>query len=187
MSFDIHPLTPERIEDYLQFFDTKAFADNPDWSRCYCYFPYCDRSTREWETRTGDDNRASMSEFIRAGRANGYLAYEGDEAVGWCNAAAYGSFRILDDYPEFNDPHAGAIVCFVVCPTHRGQGIATALLNAACTGLKARGMDSVYARPFKGAKNSAENYTGPLSMYLAAGFEAVKEDSKGNVIVRKRL
>jgi GNAT superfamily N-acetyltransferase len=184
---DIQPLTPARHADYLHFFDTKAFADNADWSRCYCYFPYCDRAKQEWETRTGDENRASMSDFILRGRAQGYLAYDNNEVVGWCNAAPYGSFRILDSHPEFNDAHAGAIVCFIVCPTHRGQGIATSLLNAACAGLKRQGMDTVYAKPFKGASSTAENYPGPLSMYLAAGFEELKEDEKGNVIVRKQL
>jgi GNAT superfamily N-acetyltransferase len=82
---------------------------------------------------------------------------------------------------------AGAIVCFVVCPQHRGHGVAKALLAAACDGLRTQGLAAVYARPFKGATSSAENYTGPLSMYLAAGFSVVREDEKGTVLVRKHL
>ena len=33
-------LTPERLEDYLDFFDAPAFTDNPDWASCYCFFPF---------------------------------------------------------------------------------------------------------------------------------------------------
>ena len=186
-AIEIHSLTPARLDDYLHFFDTRAFADNADWSRCYCYFPYCDLKTRAWERRTGAENRASMHEFISSGRAQGYLAYTGEEVVGWCNAAPYTSYAILDSMSEWEVKDAGAIVCFVVCPTHRGQGIAKALLGSACDGLKAQGLRKVYAKPFKDAANTAENYPGPLAMYLAAGFSPVREDSKGNVIVQKSL
>jgi GNAT superfamily N-acetyltransferase len=186
-NFEIHQLTPSRLHDYLRFFDTRAFTDNADWSRCYCYYPYCDLKSREWETRTGDENRASMSEFITSGRAQGYLAYAGLEVVGWCNAAPYVSFSILDAYADLDIENAGAIVCFVVCPAHRGLGIAKGLLGAACEGLKARGLRKVYAKPFKGASSTAENYPGPLAMYLAAGFAPVREDQRGNVVVEKAL
>jgi GNAT superfamily N-acetyltransferase len=184
---EIHSLTSARIDDYLTFFDTRAFTDNAAWSRCYCYFPYCDLKQPEWERRTGAENRASINEFIQSGRAQGYLAYEGAAVVGWCNAAPYVSYAILESMSELEVKDAGAIVCFVVCPTHRGQGIAKALLGAACDGLKAQGLRKVFAKPFKGASSTAENYPGPLAMYLAAGFNPVREDSKGNVIVQKSL
>jgi uncharacterized protein YndB with AHSA1/START domain len=32
----IRPLTPDRIDDFLRFFDHDAFADNPYWAHCYC-------------------------------------------------------------------------------------------------------------------------------------------------------
>jgi hypothetical protein len=32
----VKDLTPSLRDDFLQFFDTVAFADNPDWSDCYC-------------------------------------------------------------------------------------------------------------------------------------------------------
>lgn len=36
MDLDIRPLTPEMLDDYLNFFDNVAFTDHPDWSQCYC-------------------------------------------------------------------------------------------------------------------------------------------------------
>lgn len=35
---EIRPLTPERRADFLAFFEGEAFADNPAWASCYCYF-----------------------------------------------------------------------------------------------------------------------------------------------------
>src|SRR2546426_9931022 len=32
----VKELTPSLRDDFLHFFDTVAFADNPDWSDCYC-------------------------------------------------------------------------------------------------------------------------------------------------------
>jgi hypothetical protein len=32
----VKELTPSLRDDFLHFFDSVAFADNPDWSDCYC-------------------------------------------------------------------------------------------------------------------------------------------------------
>jgi len=44
----------------------------------------------------------------------------------------------------------------------------------------------VEAYPRKDIRDEAVNYHGPLAMYLAAGFEPVKE-KEGVVTVRKKL
>jgi GNAT superfamily N-acetyltransferase len=182
----IRPLTPDRLQDYLRFFATRAFSDNAEWSGCYCYFPYCNGRFRDWPQRTEEQNRAAISQLIENGTAHGYLAYLGDEVIGWCNAGPFANFPILRKLPR-PDANAGAIVCFVVCPTQRGRGIAKELLSAACSGLKDRGMTAVYAQPSRDAGKHSENYTGPLAMYLAANFEVIGEAEHGHVIVRREL
>ncbi|MBL7137832.1 MAG: hypothetical protein ISS17_03550 [Bacteroidales bacterium] len=32
----IRPLNPDLIFDWLDFFDNRAFTDNPFWKSCYC-------------------------------------------------------------------------------------------------------------------------------------------------------
>jgi len=32
----VKELTPSLTDDFLLFFDSVAFVDNPDWSDCYC-------------------------------------------------------------------------------------------------------------------------------------------------------
>ncbi len=184
---DCVPLSPDRLADYLAFFETRAFTDNPRWSGCYCFFPIHDPQTIEWHTRTGAENRASITECIAGGRTAGFLAYRGGEVVGWCNAGPWSMYPMLRDLPQPETDRLGVVFCFVVAPQARGQGVARSLLAAACDGLRAQGMTAVQAKPMKTAKSAAENHLGPLSMYLDAGFEVVRETEDGDVFVRKSL
>ncbi len=93
----------------------------------------------------------------------------------------------LDGEPTDDAEQLGAIVCFLVEPSHRGQGVARRLLDAACEGLRAQGLKVVEANPRTGSKSAAENHFGPLSMYLAAGFSLHREDDDGSVYVRRAL
>ena len=183
----VRPLSKELLDDYLSFFDDKAFTDNPRWASCYCYFPYHDPGRIDWQTRTGPENRSSISACVRAGTAQGYLAYSGNEVVGWCNAAPRRLYPMLNDPPEPDAETTGSICCFIVAPGYRRKGVAASLLDAACNGLKAIGMHAVEARPVKHAQGPAANHHGPLALYLAAGFATVREDDDGTVLVRKNL
>jgi GNAT superfamily N-acetyltransferase len=184
---DCVALSPDRLADYLAFFETRAFTDNPRWSGCYCYFPIHDPRTIAWRTRTGSENRASITECIGSGRTAGFLAYRDGEVVGWCNAGPWSMYPMLRDEPPADAERLGVVFCFVVAPQARGQGVARRLLAAACDGLRAQGMVAVQAKPLKHARSAAENHLGPLSMYLDAGFEIVRETEDGDVFVRKSL
>lgn len=181
------PLTADRGQDYLRFFDTRAFADNPKWSGCYCYFPIHDPAKVEWQSRTAAENRESVSACIRSATTSGVLAYFADEVVGWCHAGPWSMYPMLQELPEADTEHLGVIFCFVVAPEHRGKGVARSLLDAACRELRARGLSAVQAKPLRDAKGAAANHLGPLAMYLAAGFEVVRESPDGDVFVRKSL
>ena len=174
----IRPLAPELLDDYLSFFDHDAFCDNPEWQDCYCAFFHCYSEARpeEWNARTGEQNRATVSEMIRAGRMHGYLAYAGGKVVGWCHAAPRGELPLLREGRDLpgEDSETGSIVCFVVAKTHRRQGIARQLLDAACEGFRAAGLAWAEAYPHLGEQTDAGNYHGPTDMYLAAGFQPVQ-------------
>jgi len=78
----------------------------------------------------------------------------------------------------------------VVAKEHRRRGIARQLLEAACEGFVAQGLVLAEAYVLKGVEGDAMNYPGPLSMYLAAGFERYREcscDGDDTIVVRKRL
>ena len=179
----IRAISPDQHDAVMHFFDLVAYADNPNWSKCFC----TERLVNDYESRTKHQNRELRSELINSGRANGLVAYRLGRVVGWCHAAPKTE---LLNVPGAASDDAGAIVCFVVAPDQRNQGIATALLDAALAHLKRRGMNTVEAYPVIGevppAKWVFQNYVGPLGMYVKAGF-AIAEQLDGQAIVRRPL
>ena len=167
----------------MHFFDLVAYADNPNWSRCFC----TERLVTDYDKRTKQQNRELRSDLIRSAKANGLVAYRLGRVVGWSHAAPKSE---LLNIPEPKAPDAGAIVCFVVAPDQRNQGIATALLDADLEYLRKRGMRTVDAYPAIGeippSRWVFQNYLGPLSMYVKAGF-AIVEQLDGQCVVRREL
>ncbi len=178
MELEIRPLTPERLEDYLAFFDRDAFTDNEHWAGCYCYFNHFPGTQEQWMERTGAQNRAAVSDLVVAGRMRGYLAYAGDRVVGWCNANDRAASPMYSSVPELAGDgtlRVCAVTCYVVRPDARRQGVARALLRAACAGARAEGFDVVEAYPRLGAEGTAANYHGPLALYESEGFVTFAE------------
>ena len=193
----ITPMRPEQADDFLRFFDHErgaAFADNPQWAKCYCHYYQLPKLIR-WASLSASQNCTSMKARIEVGEMEGYLAYDGGEVVGWVNAQ-----------PRHKLPHcfdrlgisatplacaafeAAAIVCFVIAPTQRRRGIARALLSGALESFAARGIKLVDAFPFKSGDRelAADHYHGPLPIFLDAGFRVLSEH-RDLTVVRKLL
>jgi GNAT superfamily N-acetyltransferase len=171
-------LTPELIDDYLSFFDGDAFSDNPDWAMCYCAFHHFPGTLSDWQKVTGQDTRSLISDLIRQGKPHGLLAYFEGRVVGWCNAAPRDMLPNITRFGQMQLDEAdrvGAIACFVIARPHRRRGIARQLLDAACEMFRRQGLTTAEAYPGKGARSQAENYPGPLDMYLSAGFRVIRE------------
>jgi GNAT superfamily N-acetyltransferase len=179
----VRTISPDQHEAVMHYFDMVAYADNPNWSKCFCM----ERLVEDYETRTKQQNRAQRSELILSAKANGLVAYRLGRVVGWCHAAPKNE---LVNIEGARDPTVGAIVCFVVAPDQRRQGVATTLLEAALDHLKTRGMKAVEAYPVLGeidpTRWSQINYMGPLAMYVKAGFEIV-ETNEDRAVVRRVL
>lgn len=177
----VRAISPDQHEPVMHYFDMVAYADNPNWSKCYC----AERLVDDYESRTKQENRAFRSELILSAKANGLVAYRFGRVVGWCHAAPKTE---LLNVPGAKDPATGAIVCFVVAPDQRRQGIATTLLDAALEHLRTRRMRVAEAYPFVGEPDPAGwarvNYLGPLSMYVKAGFEIVERHHEYAVVRR---
>ena len=175
------------MQDFLLFFDSEAFADNPKWGSCFCQFLYFDHGKLNWEARTVKENRAAACDRICANQMEGYIAYRDGKPIGWCNAAPRTMMDSFADEPDPDASRMGEITCFVVAMDHRRSGVATSLLHAACDGLRARGLEIAEALPKAEASSDAQNHFGPLSMYLAAGFQVHRADGEGRVFVRRSL
>ena len=203
MSITVEPLTPAHASDFLAFFDHEqgpAFADNPEWSMCYCQFYHTPRSI-DWKARSGVDNRAAMAGRIATGEMEGFLAYAENadtktrEVVGWLNAQprnklphCFSRMRLPSTVIEQPDYKTAQLVCFVIHPKWRQRGIARRLLDAACESFSRRGIEMVEAYPFKSddSEDPGDHYHGRLPMLLDAGFEVVEVETS-MTIVRKSL
>lgn len=194
----IERLTPARRADYLGFFDHErgpAFADNPEWAACYCHFHHVSPRL-DWETLDGAANRTAMDARIACGEMEGYLAYRGDTLVGWLNAQPRHKLRHCDARIGLVTPprgvadhEAAAIVCFVVAPIARRQGIARSLLSGALDDLAVRGIRVVDGYPAAHDASDAparDHYRGPRSLFVAAGFADIAHHG-GVHVMRKVL
>jgi len=192
----IERLTPAHVEDYLEFFDHErgpAFADNPEWAKCYCHY-YQVPPAIDWPSLDGNANRIAMRERIASGEMEGYLAYVDQRVVGWVNAQPYHKLqnacaRLRIPAPSLPvAPHeAAAIVCFVVAPGSRRKGVARTLLHAALDDLLARGIRVVDAFPWKAEPEDVapvDHYHGTLSMFIATGFAPIAEHET-MIVVRR--
>ena len=195
-AYRVERLAPALRDDFLRFFDHErgpAFADNPAWAKCYCHF-YEVPVAIDWPALDGAANRAAMDARIACGEMEGYLAYAGDEVVGWVNAQPYHKLRHacarlkIPAPPLLVPPHdAAAIVCFVVAPAWRRRGVARALLDGAVASLAARGLALIDAFPWNTGPEdtaAADHYHGSPAMFAAAGFTAIATHEKVTVVRR---
>ena len=186
MDYEIHPVSAENSQDYLDFFDNRAFCDNPDWAGCYCVFNQFAGSEADWMATTARQNRAAALRMIQDGSMKGYLAYADGKVVGWCNANDKRAYPHFSQVGDDGDSRVYAVTCFVIDPSHRRQGIARALLRRAMGDAAAAGYDSFEAYPIEGEGSAATHYHGHPVMYESEGF-AVRLRFEGRLCMSRSL
>lgn len=194
MNVIIRQLTPELNDDYLDFFDNRAFTDDNPNGPCYCTSPNQDeKSIKQMVSEfqqfgVKDTLRKYAIEMLKKNMIHGYLAYDGETSIGWCNAADMDSYAGF--VPDFARKNACgktiSIVCFEIAPGYRGKGLASAFIDRVCKDAKLKGYAAVegYAK-LSGERNDF-NYQGPLRLWQKAGFIEVAREN-GQVVMRKEL
>ena len=206
----IKPLTQSNFADFFDFFDNRAFSDGSPYAPCYCN---CFHLTHD-EVRINIGERAqnlgggfeglrlalreSAEKLINEGILHGYLAYDDNLSIGWCNAndqqnyIRVGSFdpgkrREQDFYISPGEKgKIKSIVCFEIAPEYRGKGIAKALLQYVCEDAQKEGYEMIEVYPQVNETFSSLDFTGPETMYHNAGFEEIMRYGK-TIVMRKNL
>lgn len=186
----IHPVSTERIPDWLAFFDHDVFAGNPVDAVCYCSGPHVFEGGQEGggELRPWRKNRELMVGLLKEGRAFGYLAYADDEPAGWANASkrAECSMYRIGEGASPADVDVISLSCFGIAPPYRGHGLVSSLLQRVLADAPGRGMAWVEAYPFNDQENVDEdNWRGPRSLFDEHQFEVVEERERYSVMRRR--
>jgi GNAT superfamily N-acetyltransferase len=167
----IHPLTPRRFGDLASLF---MQGGDPKW--CWCQ--YYRRRGADWSS-DARENREALRTLARRRTAPGLVAYRDGEAVGWVGLAPREDFERLETskvLARIDDTPVWSIVCFVVGRHARGQGVATALLQAAIEYAGKKGASVLEAYPLsdtRGRVPAADAYHGSQSMFEKQGFQVV--------------
>lgn len=178
----VRRMSRELSSDWFDFFDNRAFADHGDWKGCYCTFYHMPRD--EAYEGSGRRRRDYAAWLVETGRMQGYLAYEDERCVGWCNVNMRSEYRRLGDL-EGDAEGVRSITCFLVQKEFRGEGIARKLLERVVVDAGKEGIRILEAYPRKKSRSEYGNYHGPFRMYLKSGFV---EERIGDVdVVRKYL
>lgn len=176
-------LTTNTLDDFLDYFDHRAFVDNAEWSGCYCQF-YLGTPDQDIPlVQKKEQNRALACSRVETGEMDGYLLYSEDKVIAWCAA---GNSMLYPDFPDATEKLA-RILCFNVEPTLRGQGIATELLDLVIADLAERGFEAVEAAPVTEVIEGRIPYRGTLKLFLTKGFEVVVAFPDNHTLVRKYL
>lgn len=190
----IRPLTSELNADYLDFFDHRAFTDDNPNGPCYCTSPnqeeeQIQKMVSEFSSfGVKETLRKYAEEMLDRNMIHGYLAYDGDQSIGWCNAADIESY--IGFVPAFAKKitcgKTMSIVCFEIAPEYRGMGIASALIDRICADAELKGYVAVEGYPRLLDQRNDFDYQGPYLLYLKAGFIEIARE-KGQAVMRKVL
>ncbi len=155
------PVTKQSWPDFETLFE-----DSGGPKYCWC-MAWRDMPNRQ--SATNAERKQAMKSFVETGTPVGILAYLDGKPVAWCSIAPRESLRRLAPWQDDAERNVWAIVCFFIKRTHRRQGIASALLDAALEYAFAEGATAVEASPVE-PDSPSYRFMGCREMYLRRGF-----------------
>lgn len=194
MEIKVRELCKDIADDYIRFFDDRAFSDGSAEKGCYCVWHHW---TSEHERARGlmpaaerpNRKRDFARELILGGTLHGFCAFCDGQMVGFCNADLKDNYFRLSraDNPEswrgIGGERVLAIVCYIVAPDMRHKGIAKTLLDYAVRHAQNHGYDFVEGYPSQ--EFSPRDCGGSAGMYTERGFEIIGVE--GGIIARKKV
>jgi GNAT superfamily N-acetyltransferase len=153
-------------------------------SQCWCQY-WVTRGSGYWAA----DNDVKLERQLREGDVHALLARRDGVAAGWCRLGPRGTFLRLAHsrtLAPVDDVAVWSVVCFFVHPDAKRQGVASALLETAVDYAREQGAPALEGYAARPHHPNIDSYTGYLPMFLAAGFEHVRDGGR-RAIVRKEL
>jgi GNAT superfamily N-acetyltransferase len=189
----VAPVTPDRWDDLVALFERPGpRGGTPMPGHCWCMAFRGNPPSRP-------ARKDGLHGVVERGDAAGLLAYRDGIPVGWVAIAPrddyVGIHRSSTLRPRDGDEAVFAITCFYVDPDARGDGVSSALLDAAIHWAAACGASAVEAYPKASIAPHAEDdrraeqnfsFMGRPGAFERRGFRAVRE-AGARVVVRLGL
>ncbi len=174
----IKRLEKERVDDYLAFFDRISAGS------LVCYCTHFHRTAEEDDASLRPSVKGEQAlraywreegrRFVWEGRIQGYLVYRDQEVIGWCQAKDKTGYRYLGANIPPATEKAGEVIgisCLVIQEGHRGQGIASVLMEYIANDARNRGYQRLEAYP--GRCLCGEEFEDTVRFYEKQGFATV--------------
>ena len=143
----------------------------------------------------GDDCKGTLRRYavkqLAEGKIFGYLAFDGDVPVGWCNAGDMNRYPVsrhqaIPDFARENACNTLSIICFAIAPECRGKGVATMLLEHVISDATSQGFTAIEGYVNTKYVGKYWDHTGPARLYEKFGFgEAARQGER--VVMKKSL
>ena len=171
MTWETHPVTPDRFEDF-------ADVINPNRREKHCWCLSHRLQAREIEELGGGDRERAMRALCERENPPGVVTYLDGVPVGWCNVGARAEIprlagskliRPVDDVPVWS------VICVVVRSGHRRKGVTGHLIEGAVEYAASRGAPAVEAYPVDppGRMDLTMAFVGTRSMFEKNGFRVI--------------
>jgi GNAT superfamily N-acetyltransferase len=156
-------------------------------NRCWCMYW---RIGRAYTKRPRETNKDAFHRIVQAGPPPGFLAFDGDTAVGWCQLSSRDSLPYLNRtsfLKRVDDLPVWCISCFYVRKGYRRLGLTLALVREALKIARDAGAPALEAYPLDMDLTSSSSWTGFASTFLTLGFKCVTRRRPPRPIMRYTL
>lgn len=190
MKLEIQPLVPERWNDLVTLFESRGASVARG---CWCmFYRESGRTVVPNGISVREVRKRSLKKLVDRGIVPGLLGYRDGRPVGWVSLGPREDYTRLARSPVMkpvDDKPVWSIVCFVVDPSVRQQGVAAELLRGALDWARDNGIKLVEAYPVDKDRRSGDDsmWFGAKRMYDAAGFVEVARPKPTRAVVRKSL
>nr|MBN2278246.1 GNAT family N-acetyltransferase [candidate division Zixibacteria bacterium] len=174
MDLKVMALDAGHVDD---FFRVHSEENGHGW--CYCVAWWAP-TWQGWMERTAEENRRMREQLFDVEQYDGYLMYDGDKPIGWCQVGPRDRLhKLVLEYKLARDSDAWAITCFIIIPKYREIGLGRYMLEQVLKDLQKKGVKYVQAFPRRGKDLAVEDlWTGPERFFEKAGFELERDDPK---------
>ena len=184
----VRPLTPSRWPDLEALFNARGCSVARG---CWCMFYRLSGPVAPPRGKTRAEHfHDALHGLTLAGKPPpGLIAYRARQPVGWVSLGPREHFARLAKSPVMkpvDERPVWSIVCFVVPPAHRHEGVAHALLQGAIAWAARRRVRLLEAYPVDKAGRGHDGtlWFGAKSMYDRAGFTEVARRKPQRPVVR---